>query len=66
MRWILVTGPVPRLVVNKDDWNKMIGAGGGMDHVPDGNYNMPCLLLMIDGIIFCNGKISARIIAIPL
>jgi hypothetical protein len=37
MRWILGMGPVPRLVANKDGWDKVIGAEAGMGRVPDGN-----------------------------
>jgi hypothetical protein len=37
MRWILGMGPVPRLVVNKDGWDKMIGVEARMGRVPDGN-----------------------------
>ena len=37
MKWILGTGPVPRLVVNKDNWDKVIGAEAGTDRITDGN-----------------------------
>jgi hypothetical protein len=37
IRWILGMGPVPKLVANKDGWDKVIGAEAGMGRVPDGN-----------------------------